>query len=611
MSFQPSSPTPLQKDDKVHAASVPGDSSLVQGALQHNGEPEIVRPPLPISAEYDMIRRNYFSHVDVDRSQWLSRLLCLHPDIKEFRERVLPVDRAIEFGRLYLPDDRLISQNVLLSLISQHLRTLGLVKSQSSLHEEWDPNPSGDKNHAGFSIPTSFNRSQLTFLVQRGIKHAERFWELTMPGAPDEKDKDKHLLEEISRVIGGAPVLQDDSKPLDSDPPENPDEITLDSEGKLKSATVNQLIWICTTRSRFATPELRTMVCLTYSSFVKAKVLFMKLTQRFMKALEEPNPEERDRSVKMTFDFVREWLRESGKEMEPSVVTAMQQFVEEKITPKYPKLTLQNVLEGQKVEDVVDWTKAEKVDIGKDVLWCEDFTLTSLSPLELARQLTVWASKYFFNIKRSEFLDGSWEAGSRLMHRSPNIVRLNAQRDAMDTWVFYQIISPPGGKQPEQMLKYCFKVAQELDKMKNYMSCMWFLFGLKRVKDKSNMQDLVAKVKNKYWRWEEEAFDKLYKLEENWRGPIELFMTEVQNHPVLPHMDCFLNRIAQFTGAYKTMCGDQVDVTRGLELFRRIQEIERFQQRRYCLLPIDQAQDLIEGIRKIDEAELAQKVAGI
>ena len=311
-----------------------------------SAKPNQERQPLPICAEYDMIRENYFSDKEVDRSEWLAELLEKHPEIKEFRERMLPVDRAIEFGRLYLPDNRLIPPNDLLALISQHLRTLGLVESQSSLHSEWD----GQK----LTIPASFNRSQLTFLVQRGIKHAERFWELTMPepGPEDAKDKAKdkrkeELIEEISRVIGGAPVLQDDIRDLASEKCEvdskNPQNLMKNEKGELVSATLNQLIWICTTTNRYNNPpeeqKLRNILCFMSSSFASKNVFFMKLKQRFEIALAETDPKERKNAVTMTFDFMCDWLRDGGKEISQSLRPDIDQYIKDKkILTQYPDL---------------------------------------------------------------------------------------------------------------------------------------------------------------------------------------------------------------------------------------------------------------------------------
>ena len=154
---------------------------------------------LPISTEYDMIREKYFIKDGQDRSQWYARFLKENKEAKGFIERVDPVSRASSFARLYLPQNRMISQSLLLSLISQHFRTLGLIDSQSSLHEEWSE---------PLEAPPYLLRSQLNLIVQRGINNAEKFWEYSLPSAANHENASEILDKEISKTIGGTPLSQ-------------------------------------------------------------------------------------------------------------------------------------------------------------------------------------------------------------------------------------------------------------------------------------------------------------------------------------------------------------------------------------------------------------------
>ncbi|KAH0790080.1 RasGEF domain containing protein [Histomonas meleagridis] len=562
-------------------------------------QPQIQRPCLPISPEYDMVRENYFSKVDVDRSQWMAQLLQLNPEIKQFRERVLPLERAVEFGRLYLPDDRLVNHNVVLSLISQHLRTLGLVESQSSLHSEWD---------CPLNIPTSLDHSQIVLLIQRGIQHAERFWELTMDGtAPNDPDR-KQLLEEISRVIGGAPVIQDNGKDLKSETPNDPQFITV-VDGVLKSATLNQLIWICTTNSQYKTPDLISAVCLTYSSFTKAGILFSKLCERFKIAFAEPNWDDQRRSVELTFDFLHRWLRESGREMEDSVLSAIRTFVDKEIRPRFPNLCerLRDLDQPRSPDDYIDESRAPKVELGvRHTLWTEEFTLTSLPPVELARQLTMWTSRPFYSIKRSEFLDGSWD-DPRRQHRSPNIVKITKKYDVAVSWFTINVLKPPQGFDRVGIISYFIKVAKKLYKMHNYLCCMWVLSAFNNP-PLFRLKKTMAVVDKKKVQWLNDAVKKLLNFSDNFKVPIDISNNALAKNPkspVLPALTCILSQLATYTAGVSAMSNNQqINVRRALEIFTYIQSIEKFQKERYCFLPIDQAQDLIEGLVKIDSDEL-------
>lgn len=154
---------------------------------------------LSASQEYDALHKLYYSRRKVDRSLWLPRFLNSNPIITEFRNTVNPMARAIKFGKSFLPSDRLLNQQTLLSLISQHFHFIGLYKSQDSLYSECT---------FDFNTPTHFLQSQLTLIIQRGILNVEKFWEPNNAHlAQNEQERKDNLDHLISTVIGGAPTI--------------------------------------------------------------------------------------------------------------------------------------------------------------------------------------------------------------------------------------------------------------------------------------------------------------------------------------------------------------------------------------------------------------------
>jgi len=570
-------------------------------------EPEIPRLPLPISNEYDMIRDTYFSNVSVDRSKWLSELLKTNPEIKELRDRVLPLDRAVEFGRLYLPDDRLISQNVLLSLISQHLRTLGLVESQSSLHSEWD---------GPFVIPSSFDRSQLTFLIQRGVYHAERFWELTMPGTMPSENDQHILFEEISRVIGGSPVIQANILPLSDEAPEDPHFMTVkesDSPEKtpvLRFASVNQLIWICTTDSQYRSDNLLHAFCLTYKSFIDSSVLFHKIRERFRIAFEETPQDKMRRSVELTFTFLSTWLKESSKDIDSNVLSMIRSFIETDLRQRFPRLCqqLQEITDSQANEEIIDYSKAPKVELGPvQSLWSGDFHITFLPPKEFARQLTINTSKWFMNIKQSEFLDNAW-VDARHHHLAPNIVHLYENLDRLGRWLAYLIVSKP--PQPEwtrlDTVNYVMRVSKHLFKMQNYHDCSGVIGSFVQLPT-STFNKIREQWDKKLNNWYSDTYNLLFNYDGGAKKQLDLSENALKTgKPVFPTFIAQLNVIAKFTAAVPHMHKGQVDVIRCSELYKFIKKIQEYQKQNYCFLPIDQAQDFFDSVPNITSNELYQ-----
>ena len=549
---------------------------------------EVKRLPLPISDEYDMIRENYFSKEDVDRSHWVAQLLENHPEIKELREKVLPLDRAIEFGRLYLPDERLVPHDVLLSLISQHLRTLGLIESQSSLHSEWE---------GPIDVPTSLNKSQLNFLIQRGVLHAERFWELTMPGTQP-ADPEKLLTDEISKIIGDTPATQDAGKTFEEE------RVDQNSVVDLKTATPNQIIWICTTDSQYFTEEIMHSFCLHYTSYFNANVFFDKIKERFHIAFNESGDKIK-RSVALTSKLVAAWMEECGSELEDRLLVAIKNFAESELRPKFPKDAdiVVNSLHTTKPEEQIDYSHCPKVELNGTAqsLWACEFDIMNLPPKEFARQLTIHFAKYFYNVKRSEFLDMAWEL-PQLQHKAPNLVRINNDMNNLTFWCVFKILEKPKpGHDRVEVANYFYKVAKKLYDMQDYQNC-GMLLNVFEQHHVHRLKTLLSQVDNKLQRWAAPVRDTILSNDMNMRLPIELSeKARATGKPCLPYLTAYLKRLGNFSASNSVKKG-VVDTTIITQVYQHILNIQAFQAKKYCYLPIDQAQDFLDDIPIVDKA---------
>lgn len=361
--------------------------------------PQFPKHILPINPEYDMMRKHFFVEIEsnqqrndnqnqpsqimeenspffdsqetqqnneddsilFDRSKWDQKLLQESPEVKDFIERVDPVQRAASFGRLFLPQNRLADQQILLALISQHLRTLGLVRAQSSLHSEWDPLCQPNN---GLDIPAHLHHSQLLTILQTGIGRAERFWELAMPSVEDldnidtitfDKEISTKLDEEISKTFGGTPFTPEDTKSLLKEQLGEKEFFHVDDEIVPTEMSLNQLIWLLTTNisnysvkdndkfidlSQVKVPEtLLDAVCLMYESFTTSKVFFMKIRERFKLAFSEPNEFVKCESILRTFKVFKTWINYQQDAMDQQVREAVRLFNSNELNKYVPSYT--------------------------------------------------------------------------------------------------------------------------------------------------------------------------------------------------------------------------------------------------------------------------------
>lgn len=608
MSFRDRSPTLVSTLNRG-ARSFTEDSAIMHDVMDPNG-PAIKKPPLPISHEFDLLCLQHKGRADVDRTNWLQRVLENNPDIKDLRECLNPVARAAAFARLYLPTNRLISHELLLSLISQHLRTLGLSETQASLHSEWG----GD-----FKIPPHKLYSQLAILVQRGIHRAERFWDLSIPSVhacESLKATQTALDEEISRTIGAAPNVAEDLTPMRSEEPGDARFVKFDpATGEPIEASLNQLIfWLTTANDKNDegktkdTTELTNALVLTISSYASPKIFFTKLKDRWAMIQEEMTDGKDQTGVGSDMLFVKlfkEWIKWSINDMEPQIVDAAMQFTEQQLkpVPRYWRLC-ENIFQTKSDNAAARLKqleqKAPEVVLGRCTgLWKGEFELFDIPAEEFARQLTVWSSSKYYAIKRCELLDCAWDK-PRLKYRAPNVIALTQHFNRLSDWVQYAILSEKSWKKRIGKMEHLVEVARQLFENRNYYDAMGIVGGFDG--------NAMFRCKAHFQMMNQKSQEILNLLREkcdpdgNFKNLRALYeQATTHNHPALPYIGVLLSDLFKYYEATQTFCEKLINVRKCKGVYKMISKIEEFTRARYNFLPIDQVQVKIDDLKSYEE----------
>lgn len=530
-------------------------------------------PILTVSPEYDAIKKIFFSDVEQDRSSWLQEALDQNPEISEFRDQVDPIARAVKFGKLFLPPDRLVEQKTLLSLIIQHLRALGLTRTQSSLHTEFG---------VPLDVPAHLSFSQLTLIIQRGIWHTEKFWELSK-GLPTQKEEEKkyNLDQAISTVIGGVPTILDSSHPIESEEFMDPQYIKYDIQKNIISeASFNQLIYILTSDTQMLIPELLSAFCFTYKAFITSEAFFSKIRERFRMAVKLDDKMAMERSC----NLLKQWYDISKSEIEQPIIAAMKNFVEKEVKPRAPHISIdfdQSTSSTNFSLSDIDYSKAPPVNIGNcTTLWTGNFTLFDLPPDEVARQVTYRSSLKFYAIQRSELFDGAWE-NPRLMHRSPNVVAMRSQMNTLSNWVLSSIFNSTTAEEKNQKIAYFIQVSRSLWEIQNYYDVFTFIGALNDTEIQMSKKD-AAFVK--------EVSTKL-DSSNNQKAIRELNANALTTKkPTLPCITNFLSDLARLSQSGIGGKGNLLRLDMCMQLYEIIQTMEKYKEHKYCILPIIQIQ---------------------
>lgn len=563
------------------------------------------RTPLSISRRYDHFLATHSSKLAIDRSLWVHRVLKANPAIREFRECVNPIARAAMFARLYLPQSRLVSHKVVLALISQHFRTLGLSEAQELLNREVSLQTS--------DIPQSHS-SQLAFLLQRGIHRVERFLDLTIPSVhalPTEKATRLAIDEEISRTIGAAPHVHTETKSLLEETPEDPEFIRFDEKKEPVEASLNQLIYWITSTEHGDTTELRKALCLTISSYTTPKSFFQRLVDRFSIVFEQIENETTEykrkplrQSVIPIIDLMRDWLASTMGTMEDQTLAEVKEFVDTQLMPGYQKYCTD--LFARPIIQQTELQGFPKVDLGNcKGLWTGDFELTDLPALELARQFTVWSSTKYNHIKREELLDCAWTT-PRLRYRAPNVIALQDHGNLVANWVADSILMIPRKKDRIARMKYFIELAHHLYQLRNYYDAINVLGGFD--------SNALYRMPVHFSILPQASKDLLEQLRSDLSTEhrcANIRALQDKGHddgvPLVPNISIFLGDLFTYDDATVAYVDSLINVRKLKTIYKLITKIEMFQDFSYNLLGVDQVQTKIEQIKMKDEDMLIER----
>lgn len=577
-------------------SSYNSNTGSVSGSFISN----LSRSPLPISSEYETMSR-FFINSQIDRSNWQEKAMEECPEVLQYRERVNPIARSAKFADLFLPPNRLINQEVLLSIISQHLRTLALVDTESALHDEWD---------GPYDIPSHIFKSQLTFLVQRGIYHAEQFWRL-FPGQSNlpEKVRQKEFDAIISQVIG-PPVIP---IPISDSPIE--EETFLDEKFAVRSpdndvlcsVSFNQLIMLLTVdKNENEIPplvddntieDLATAFCLTYSSFVKSIDLLSKLRERFQMAFKLKDTKMANR----TFNFFKKWVTESGSEIEQSTLEAMKRFYNDELKEYYPDASDDLFSQSDKNEDLIDFSKAPPVDLssGKNAkkgynlwtdcnFWIGNFNLEDVNPTEIARQMTYWSCMRFYSLRRTEFIDCAWD-NPRLHHRAPNIIALLNHEVQMSKWVQSMI------EKDNNFFLFIMQVIKSLHAMQNYQDTYALfsgIFNLGGLLQKELLNNLDKKLRSFF----KDLTDKYSEIG-TYNSIRKEYETAMQSDkPTLPYLRVSCTSVYAVSQIESITANGLINLYKALRPYKFIMEVDKCKSKKYSFMPINQIQHKLDNL---------------
>ncbi|KAJ3442447.1 ras guanine nucleotide exchange factor a [Anaeramoeba flamelloides] len=612
--------------------------------------------------DLEMNKDDHFSKMDsileyydqVDRSDWSNKLNVNNPEIKDLRERINPLKRALSFANCYSGSKTLIEKEltnkIINQLILQHLEFENQ-KECKKIIEEVTLIPYHEIH---------LHHSRLKRLLRISIKEVERLWNLLMNNDYYSKkslEERKIIFEEKIDDLGLDLINVENDINIWDEAPDNKDNIrykkaktTTGQEnpeiiGKgsfyniafenndidrihshnydnddIQCANINKLVEKLTDKSTQV--RFRDAFIMTYQSFMKPNHLLAKLKERYNvplkpKQIEDINEQNwkifKDTIQVRVISVLNNWIKTGWADIDQKILIRIIDFINTTISKDKKK-------SGEKLLNIINTKKNEKKEIEKkrysmlvvkvkppDVIipkniFSPNFSLLDLTEEEFARQFTLLISQAYQKIKPSELITGAWKRGG-LKSKAPNVILMINKFNEYTNYIATQIVQPMLTKDRAKYFSRFLKIGKFFLEMNNYDSLMATIVACTHpaVKRLKNTLKEVPKNIFKYFN----EFKSILKYDSGFKEYKQMIESKIP--PLVPYLIVFLTEISYISNNFPDKIDGLINFSKRKLLYNVVIKIQQYQRISYKFYPIHQIQVLLKrGLPVKTEKELFQ-----
>lgn len=584
-----------QGDDLVRGGSVsekaPGSGD--QAFLIHNHYmkhdtlgPDAfqIAPQTPENAESSEL-------ADMPQRYWEALAMKRHPDVLEFRERLLPLSGGVSYARLRevgrTEVKETLSSDRVLQLVMQHLTCAGYTGSRQALSTESGLPYEHIPSNESLLLP------HLCMAVESTDKIHER---ATVEDREDWKDAEMEQLRQLGR--GG---FEDEQESDVNNEPETPETITRGEHNELRAGTLNQIVREITSPKEVAGDiRVLTRACLlTYWSFTTLERLLQKLMDRFMI---EPTPAGADPAVTTVvtkeevtqirlrvLNILKQWLNDYSYDFTDKVMQMVNSFVRNRISPinKTWASSLEDLRSTRKPfqpnPELCPDPKVNPRNICSPTLTWQD-----LEEEEIARQLSLLDFADYSAIRPIELLGLAWSKPSK-RHRSPNVLRVTVRFNFLAGWAAKQIMDEPRLRDRARVMSKIMKLILCLAKLNNFTSAFALIAALGEAsiaRLRATLAEVSAPLVQQF-----ESIKKTLSQQNNFKEYRDHL--KIADPPCVPYLGVYQSDLTFMDQGNKDFLPNgQINFNKSLMVSRVISEIMLYQQKGYNFHAVPQIQSI-------------------
>jgi len=230
-----------------------------------------------------------------------------------------------------------------------------------------------------------------------------------------------------------------------------------------------------------------------------------------------------------------------------------------------------------------------------------DLNLDDISPIEIARQMSLLTGHFFRLLTPKELLSLAWEDRNS-SHLSPNIAWLLNQYDTIGNWAMITFTRIDGNKDRAKQLERFGLMAMEFYELGNYHMLFGLMCGIgstNALRDRKSLELLEKKIKNAIFSY------LLLFVPENYLSEMNTRLAE--NRTVIPAIKIYLKQLSETAKLSDRYFSNEslINFSKNWSFYDILQNFNRFQETvPYNLIGVYQIQQVLEKIKYEEMIEL-------
>eukprot|EP01129_Flabellula_baltica_P011800 TRINITY_DN5223_c0_g1_i2.p1 TRINITY_DN5223_c0_g1~~TRINITY_DN5223_c0_g1_i2.p1 ORF type:complete len:502 (-),score=95.97 TRINITY_DN5223_c0_g1_i2:91-1596(-) len=249
--------------------------------------------------------------------------------------------------------------------------------------------------------------------------------------------------------------------------------ISENGEKTISAATFNELV------KKLISPQIdmeyQEIFWFSYKCFAPTSMVLLKIRER-LEDIDHNNPH--TMSVKLRcFGILTTLVENNFEDFSDPMIKSVQDLIEEykiynKILAEKLERVLMNKMLGFNPVSIESHIKYPSPILPK----IDEFELLDISPIEMARQLTLFDYSIFKHIRKSEFINQAWNKEQR---KAPYLVLLIKRFNELNTYVTLSILREFDIRKRAKIFSHWILIAKQLFELKNYNSTASIIASLK------------------------------------------------------------------------------------------------------------------------------------